>query len=187
MVGRGVGWWVGAPPGPNPSPRQTCPRLTPRPTQLAFAAAHAGLHVAAALLLAVALDLGVATTIRFQGVGAEGYFGLYRWYRGFEAAAFPDPAGLRDALSAATAGLYPGALKAAMAVYDAPEAIAVARRTLCGGAVDGASGGALAAGVSAAITAPARQLTRLQAAGYYGGMLAYYWLLATPTVGLLFG
>ena len=27
----------------------------------------------------------------------------------------------------------------------------------------------------------------LQAAGYYGGMLAYYWVLATPAVGFLFG
>lgn len=26
-----------------------------------------------------------------------------------------------------------------------------------------------------------------QAAGYYGGMLAYYWVLATPVWGLLFG
>lgn len=27
----------------------------------------------------------------------------------------------------------------------------------------------------------------LQAMGYYAGMLAYYWVLATPAVGLLFG
>ena len=28
---------------------------------------------------------------------------------------------------------------------------------------------------------------RLQAIGYYCGMLAYYWVLATPAVGFLFG
>ena len=27
----------------------------------------------------------------------------------------------------------------------------------------------------------------LQTAAYYGGMLAYYWVLATPTIGFLFG
>jgi hypothetical protein len=35
--------------------------------------------------------------------------------------------GLRARLQAATLGLYPGAIKWAMAVFDLPEAIAVAR------------------------------------------------------------
>ena len=56
-----------------------------------------------------------------------------------------------------------------MAVFDVPEAIAVPRTALC------AAGGAL------------WPLSRLQAAGYYAGALAYYWLLATPTVAFLFG
>lgn len=43
-----------------------------------------------------------------------------------------------------------------MAVFDVPEAIAVSRTAMC-------AGGGLAA------------LTRLQAAGYYLGTLAYYW------------
>lgn len=60
------------------------------------------------------------------------------------------------------------ALKWVMAMFDVPEAIAVGRGLMC-------AGGGLAA------------VTRMQAAGYYLGTLAYYWLLATPTVGFLFG
>jgi hypothetical protein len=64
--------------------------------------------------------------------------------------------------------LFP-AIKWVMALFDVPEAIAVSRTAIC------AAGGQLA------------QLTRIQAAGFYLGVLAYYWLLATPTVGFLFG
>lgn len=52
-----------------------------------------------------------------------------------------------------------------MALFDVPEAIAVGRAAMC-------AGGAV---------------SRLQAAGYYLGVLAYFWLLATPAVGFLFG
>ena len=83
--------------------------------------------------------------VRYEGVGREGYHSLFRWYQRFEAEAFPDPAGLRAGLQRWTLGAYPGVLKAAMAVFDVPEAIAVARSTLC------SPGGGLAA------------LTRLQA------------------------
>ncbi len=57
-------------------------------------------------------------------------------------------------------------IKWVMAVFDVPEAICVSRTMLC---------------------SASRQLTRIQAGGYYLGVLAYYWLLATPTVGFLFG
>lgn len=49
------------------------------------------------------------------------------------------------------------ALKWVMAVFDVPEAIAVSRTAIC------SAGGGLAS------------LTRLQAAGFYLGVLAYYW------------
>jgi hypothetical protein len=39
---------------------------------------------------------------------------------------FPDPRGLRDRLERWTMGIYPGVLRAAFAVFDVPEAIAVA-------------------------------------------------------------
>lgn len=66
-------------------------------------------------------------------------------------------------------GLYPSILKWLMAFFDVPEAIAVARTTVCGdnGSID--------------------ELTRLQTIGLYGGYLLYFWMLATPTVGFLFG
>ena len=68
------------------------------------------------------------------------------------------------------------ALKWVMAVFDVPEAIAVSRTAMCAAAASGGAMGGLGAG-----------LTRVEAAGYYLGVLAYYWLLATPTVGFVFG
>lgn len=90
----------------------------------------------------------------------------YKWYRAYESDVFADPAGLRAFFESWTLGLYPAALKWVMTAFDAPELIAVARGALCAGE---------------------RALPRLQLLGYYGGVLAYYWVLATPTVGLLFG
>lgn len=66
-------------------------------------------------------------------------------------------------------GLYPSLLKYFMTMFDVPEAIAVARIQIC------EAQGTLI------------NLTRLHTLGYYGGMLAYYWLLATPAMGLVFG
>ena len=65
--------------------------------------------------------------------------------------------------------LAAAAIKWLMAVFDVPENIAVSRTAIC------AAGGKLL------------HLTRIQAVGFYLGVLAYYWLLATPTVGFLFG
>lgn len=64
---------------------------------------------------------------RYQGLGRDGSHSLYRWFTSYEQRHFPDPMGLRARLQAATLGLYPGAIKWAMAVFDLPEAIAVAR------------------------------------------------------------
>jgi hypothetical protein len=69
------------------------------------------------------------------------------------------------------------------AVFDIPEAIAVARRAMCaaqgGGAAAGAAAGAAcAAGGGAAAAAAAggaAALGRLQVLAYYGGMASYYW------------
>ncbi|KAK9835056.1 hypothetical protein WJX81_007542 [Elliptochloris bilobata] len=171
---------IGAVPGPPPPPlagrRQTLAealaargRTGGLAAQVTFALAHTATHLTTAVLALMLLELGVETCIRYEGVGREGYHSLFRWYQRFEAEAFPDPAGLRAGLQRWTLGAYPGVLKAAMAVFDVPEAIAVARATLC------SPGGGLAA------------LTRLQAAAFYLGMLAYYWVLATPSVGFLFG
>ena len=170
----GVGALTSFPPPPCPGARRSLAEAASRrvrtgglSTQLVWAICHAAIHLMAAVILAVALDVGVAMVARSGvGLGAGGP-SLYSWYRAFEAAAFPDPAGLRAALSTVTAGAYPGLLKAAMAVYDVPEAIAVGRAAVCAG--------------------KAASLTWLQGLSFYGGLLAYYWILATPVVGLLFG
>lgn len=136
-------------------------------TQLAYAGAHCVAHLTAAVSLLLLLELAIEVMIKYEGVGRDGYHSLYKWYRSFEAQHFPDPMGVRARLERWTLGLYPTALKWVMAVFDVPEAISVSRTALCTG------------GLAA--------LTRLQAAGYYLGTLAYYWVLATPTVGFLFG
>ncbi len=56
------------------------------------------------------------------------YAGMFKW---FEEATFPDPAGARETLRRVSLGLYPGAIKAAMAVFDVVESIAVSRTRVC--------------------------------------------------------
>lgn len=97
---------------------------------------------------------------------------MYRWFEAYQDEHFPDPMGLRAMAHKWSLGLYPGVIKAAMAVYDIPEAIAVVRNAVC-------AAPSAAAGFAS--------LTRLQVWAYYGGMLAYYWLLATPAMGFIFG
>ena len=144
-------------------------RLGGLPAQLAYAAAHTAAHLSAAITLLLLLELGIETVMRYEGVGQDGYHSLYNWYRKFEAQHFPDPQGVRSTLSTLTLGLYPNVIKWAFALFDVPEAIAVSRTAVC------AAGGSFAA------------LTRLQTLGYYSGVLLYFWVLATPTVGLIFG
>ncbi|KAL4423131.1 hypothetical protein ABPG77_004814 [Micractinium sp. CCAP 211/92] len=136
-------------------------------TQLAYAGAHCAAHLFCAVWLLLLLELAIELMIKYEGVGRDGYHSLYKWYRSYEVLHFPDPMGMRDQLERYSLGLYPATLKWVMAAFDVPEAIAVGRTAMCTG------------GLAA--------LTRLQAAGFYLGVLAYYWLLATPTVGFLFG
>ena len=56
---------------------------------------------------------------------------MYKWYQGFEAEHFPDPKGLRDTVARCTLHIYPKCIKAAMALFDVPEAIAVSRTQIC--------------------------------------------------------
>ncbi|KAK9823894.1 hypothetical protein WJX72_006230 [[Myrmecia] bisecta] len=137
-------------------------------TQVVFAGMHTGTHLAAAIIAMVLLELGVETCIRYESIGKEGYHSLYRDYLAFEAQHFPDPMGVRVKVARFSCNLYPGVIKIAMAVFDVPEAIAVARSAIC-------SAGSIAG------------LTRLQASAYYLGMLAYYWVLVTPAVAFIFG
>jgi len=109
---------------------------------------------------------------RYESLGNDGMGSMYRWFEAYQDEHFPDPMGLRTMAHKWSLGLYPGVIKAAMAVYDIPEAIAVVRNVVCA-APNTAAGFA--------------SLTRLQVWAYYGGMLAYYWLLAIPAMGFVFG
>jgi len=65
---------------------------------------------------------------RYEQVETAEYAGMFKW---FEEATFPDPAGARETLRRVSLGLYPGAIKAAMAVFDVVESIAVSRTRVC--------------------------------------------------------
>ena len=59
------------------------------------------------------------------------YASMFKWYQAFEEQTFGQPPGLRDALRRWSLGLYPGIIKAAMAVFDVVESIAVSRTRIC--------------------------------------------------------
>uniref|UniRef100_A0A7S1T4N1 Calcineurin-like phosphoesterase domain-containing protein n=1 Tax=Tetraselmis chuii TaxID=63592 RepID=A0A7S1T4N1_9CHLO len=136
-------------------------------TQLAVALVHTAVHVSVAVSLMLGLDLALETCVRHGMLGGEGYHSLFNWYRSFEAQHFPDPNGLRDKLTAFSLHVYPVGLRWMMAVFDIPEAIALGRTAVCTSGWD--------------------SLTRLQYLGYYLGVLAYYWVLATPAIAAIFG
>ena len=66
--------------------------------------------------------------LRYEQVDTADYAGMFKW---FEETTFPDPAGARETLRQMSFGLYPGAIKAAMAVFDVVESIAVSRTRVC--------------------------------------------------------
>ena len=68
---------------------------------------------------------------RYEKLGAEGLHSMYRWFMQYEDQHFPDPMGLRERFHVYSLGIYPGILKYMMAVFDIPEAIAVARTAVC--------------------------------------------------------
>lgn len=106
-------------------------------------------------------------SIRYEGLGADGYHSLFKWYQRFESERFSDPYGVRAMLSKASLGLYPAALQWTMAVFDVPETVAVARGHIC--------------------TAGAASVSRMELLGFYGGSLAYLWLLAVPAGSFVLG
>lgn len=114
----------------------------------------------------------VHPSCRYEQLGNDGHHSMYHWFEAYQDQHFPDPMGLRDMAHRWSWGVYPGVIKAAMAVYDIPEAIAVARNAVC-------SAGSVAAGFAG--------LSRVQLLAYYAGMLAYYWMLAIPAMGFVFG
>lgn len=135
--------------------------------QALVALVHTSVHLSMAIGLMIALDLGIETCIRYGDLGAEGYHGLYNWYRAFEAQHFPDPNNVRGKLETFTLHLYPACLKWLMSLFDLPEAVALGRATMCSSGYN--------------------SLNRLESLGYYLGMLAYYWVLATPAIAAIFG
>lgn len=101
--------------------------------KLLFAGVHMIAHLTTAIVLILILELGVLICIQQQRLGKDGYHTLYKWFDSFLSETFPDPMGLRQKLTGYTFGLYPAVLKYLMAIYDVPEAVAVARNVICRG------------------------------------------------------
>ena len=68
---------------------------------------------------------------RYEQVDTSEYASMFKWYLAFEEQTFGQPPGLRDAMRRWSLGLYPGVIKAAMAVFDVVESIAVSRTRIC--------------------------------------------------------
>ena len=61
------------------------------------------------------------------------YASMFKWYQAFEEQTFGQQAGLRAAMRRWSGGLYPAIIKAAMAIFDVVESIAVSRTRICQG------------------------------------------------------
>lgn len=66
---------------------------------------------------------------RYEQVDTSEYASMFKWYQAFEEATFAGAGGA--ALRRWTLNLYPGIIKAAMAVFDVVESIAVSRTRIC--------------------------------------------------------
>jgi hypothetical protein len=116
---------------PAPHPLPLLLLLLLLPLQLMVAVVHLAAHILLAVSLMLLLELGVEVCIKYESLGSEGMHSLYRWFTEYEDRHFPDPNRLRDKAHTWSLGLYPGGLKYVMALFDLPEAIAVARTAVC--------------------------------------------------------
>ncbi|KAK6939564.1 Calcineurin-like phosphoesterase domain, ApaH type [Dillenia turbinata] len=143
------------------------PSKVSRKRRVIIGVLHVSVHLAAALILMVLLELGVEICIRHQLLATSGYHTLYEWYRSVESEHFPDPTGLRARLQQWTFGLYPACIKYLMSAFDVPEVMAVTRSTICKKGI--------------------ASLSRGGAIIYYASVFLYFWVFSTPVVSLVFG
>lgn len=68
---------------------------------------------------------------RYEQVDTSEYASMFKWYEAFEEQTFGQQAGMRAAMRRWSFGLYPAIIKAAMAVFDVVESIAVSRTRIC--------------------------------------------------------
>ncbi|KAF3779958.1 hypothetical protein EJ110_NYTH40416 [Nymphaea thermarum] len=128
---------------------------------------HVSVHVTAAVLLMLLLELGIETCVRHRLLGTAGYHTLYEWYRSVENEHFPDPTGLRRRMEEWTFGFYPACIKYLMSAFDVPEVMAVTRNSICRTGME--------------------SISRGQAIIYYSSIFLYFWVFSTPVVSLVFG
>ncbi|XP_072958496.1 uncharacterized protein [Typha angustifolia] len=128
---------------------------------------HVFVHMTAALILMLLLELGIEICIRNHLLATSGYHTLYDWYRSMESEHFPDPTGLRVRMEQWTFGLYPACIKYLMSAFDVPEVMAVTRTNICKQGM--------------------QSLSRSISIIYYSSLFLYFWVFSTPVVSLIFG
>ncbi|CAN6478453.1 unnamed protein product [Victoria cruziana] len=143
------------------------PSKMPRKKRAIIGVIHVSIHMTAAILLMLLLELGIETCIRHRLLGTAGYHTLYEWYRSMENEHFPDPTGLRRRIEQWTFGFYPACIRYLMSAFDVPEVMAVTRNSIC--------------------KAGWESISRGQAVVYYASVFLFFWLFSTPVVSLVFG
>ncbi|XP_048130397.1 uncharacterized protein LOC115757389 isoform X3 [Rhodamnia argentea] len=143
------------------------PSKVSRKKRVMIGVLHVSVHLTAALILMLLMELGVETCIRHNLLATSGYHTLYQWYREAESEHFPDPTGLRARLERWTLGLYPACIKYLMSAFDVLEVMAVTRTNICKKGL--------------------ASLSRGGAAIYYVSVFLYFWVFSTPVVSLVFG
>ncbi|XP_039171243.1 uncharacterized protein LOC104449600 isoform X2 [Eucalyptus grandis] len=143
------------------------PSKVSRKKRIVIGVLHVSVHLTAALILMLLMEVSVETCIRHKLLATSGYHTLYQWYREVESEHFPDPTGLRARLERWTLGLYPACIKYLMSAFDVLEVMAVTRTNIC------------KMGLAS--------LSRGGAAIYYASVFLYFWVLSTPVVSLIFG
>ncbi|KAL3735502.1 hypothetical protein ACJRO7_024599 [Eucalyptus globulus] len=143
------------------------PSKVSRKKRIVIGVLHVSVHLTAALILMLLMEVSVETCIKHKLLATSGYHTLYQWYREVESEHFPDPTGLRARLERWTLGLYPACIKYLMSAFDVLEVMAVTRTNIC------------KMGLAS--------LSRGGAAIYYASVFLYFWVLSTPVVSLIFG
>ncbi|GLD93761.1 hypothetical protein PINS_up002366 [Pythium insidiosum] len=120
-------------------------------------------HCIAAFSILVLFECIIDIATERGSLGRQGNHSLYEFF----SASLPSPVTSVDASS--TMQLFANFMKLCMTIFDVPEMVAIHRIKIC------ASPSGLA------------DLSRMELWQYYVSLLPYYFVLATPVVGIIFG
>ncbi|KAL0017340.1 hypothetical protein SO802_004409 [Lithocarpus litseifolius] len=136
-------------------------------TRILIGVLHASIHLAAALILMSAFELGIEFLVRQKLVETSGYHSLYRWHQSMFHRHLQVAIVIQDSIKRWTFGLYPACINDIMSAFDVPELMAVTRSNICKNGME--------------------SISRWGAILYYASIFLYFWVLSTPAVSFVFG